>query len=202
MQQHQQNNLGTCLHPKFLNLNKNLRIRMLRSTFYPENAVVFVSPQRKMRERASAGVWWRADEYKDTRSDAVSNDLWDWILKSPHSSLSGTSRQGVVALQSPLTSVDLGFGGADNSPSLSWSHAVQICSLRGKQKSAPTHVTKVGSRNHRPAVNRPLIFLTLLPPVSERTITLSRLKVYDFNNTVSMKDLYIHLLIPPVPILQ
>lgn len=87
MQQHQQNNLGTCLHPKFLNLNKNLRIRMLKGTFYPENAVIFVSPQRKTRERASAEVWWRIDEYKETRSDALSNDLWDWILKSPHSGL-------------------------------------------------------------------------------------------------------------------
>ena len=63
------------------------------------------------------------------------------------------------------------------------------------------HVAKVGSRNHHPAVNGPLIFLMLLPPVSERTIILSRLKVYDFNNIVSMKDLYTCLLITPHPYL-
>lgn len=51
--------------------------------------------------------------------------------------------------------------------SLSWSHAVQICLLKGKQKSVPMHVAKVGNRNRHPAVNGPLIFLTLLPPVSE-----------------------------------
>lgn len=159
-----------------------------------------------MRERATAGVWWRTDGYKETRSDVVSNDLWDWILKNPHSGLSGTYRQGVVALQSPLTSVDLGFGGADGQNGqtvpLSWSHAVQICLLKGKQKSAPMHVAKVGNRNRHPAANGPLIFLTLLPPVSERTIMLPRLKVYDLSSIIRVKDLYIHLLIPPIPILQ
>ena len=64
------------------------------------------------------------------------------------------------------------------------------------------HVAKVGNRNLHPTVNGPLIFLTLLPPVSERTIMLPRLKVYDFSSIIRVEDLYIHLLIPPIHILQ
>lgn len=52
----------------------------------------------------------------------------------------------------------------------SFSLLVSCCAnlpLKGKQKSVPMHVAKVGNRNRHPAVNGPLIFLTLLPPVSE-----------------------------------
>ena len=38
---HQQSHLGICLNPKLLSLNTIFRVRMLRSPFYPENAVFF-----------------------------------------------------------------------------------------------------------------------------------------------------------------
>lgn len=70
---HQRKNPGIGLNPKLLSLNTILRIRMLRSTFYPEYAVLFCISTREDERKHSAwnmmGSTWRQRKF---RSDAMS----------------------------------------------------------------------------------------------------------------------------------